>query len=48
MTMMSRRAACAAVLGAATLANAVANALGARVYELPLTPERVLRATETR
>ena len=32
------------MLGAATLANAVADAIGARVYELPLTPERVLRA----
>lgn len=32
------------MLGAATLANAVADALGARVYELPLTPERILRA----
>ncbi len=32
------------MLGAAALGNAVANARGARVYELPLTPERVLRA----
>lgn len=32
------------MLGAAALANAVADALGARVYELPITPERVLRA----
>jgi CO/xanthine dehydrogenase Mo-binding subunit len=28
------------------VANAVANAIGARVYELPLTPERVLEAVD--
>jgi CO/xanthine dehydrogenase Mo-binding subunit len=28
----------------AAVANAVADATGARVYELPLTPERVARA----
>ena len=29
---------------AGTVANAVANAIGARVFEIPITPERVLRA----
>ena len=31
---------------AAAVANAVADAVGARVYELPLTPERVLEAID--
>ncbi|MDR3573173.1 MAG: xanthine dehydrogenase family protein molybdopterin-binding subunit [Anaerolineaceae bacterium] len=31
---------------APAVANAVANAIGARVYELPLTPERVLEAVD--
>jgi CO/xanthine dehydrogenase Mo-binding subunit len=31
---------------AATIANAVANACGARVHSLPITPERVLQALE--
>ena len=35
------------MLGAAVLANAVADALGERVYELPLTAARVLRAITT-
>jgi CO/xanthine dehydrogenase Mo-binding subunit len=26
------------------IANAVANAIGVRIYDLPITPERVLRA----
>ena len=29
---------------AGTIANAVANAIGARIYEIPITPERVLKA----
>jgi xanthine dehydrogenase YagR molybdenum-binding subunit len=29
---------------AAAIANAVANALGVRIYELPITRERVLKA----
>jgi nicotinate dehydrogenase subunit B len=29
---------------AATIANAVADAIGARLHDLPLTPERVKRA----
>jgi xanthine dehydrogenase YagR molybdenum-binding subunit len=29
---------------AAAIANAVYNAIGARIYEIPITPERVLRA----
>lgn len=33
---------------APAIANAVANAIGARVYELPLTPERVLEAIDKR
>jgi CO/xanthine dehydrogenase Mo-binding subunit len=33
---------------APAIANAVARATGARVYELPLTPERVWRALEKR
>lgn len=33
---------------APAIANAVANAIGARVYQLPLTPERVLAAIERR
>ncbi len=32
---------------APAIANAVANAIGARVYELPLTPERVLGAIDS-
>jgi CO/xanthine dehydrogenase Mo-binding subunit len=32
----------------AAIANAVANALGFRIYELPLTPERVKMAWEAR
>ncbi len=32
------------ILGA--LANAIADAIGARVYELPITPERVLKAIQ--
>lgn len=32
------------VAGAAAVGNAVAEAIGARVYEAPITPERVLRA----
>jgi CO/xanthine dehydrogenase Mo-binding subunit len=32
------------IAGPAVIANAVADALGARVYEIPITPERVLRA----
>ena len=32
------------VAGPAAVANAVADAIGARVYEVPITPERVLRA----
>ena len=31
---------------AAAVANAVADAIGTRIYELPLTPERVLRAID--
>ena len=30
--------------GCAAIANAVANALGQRIYDLPLTPERVKTA----
>jgi CO/xanthine dehydrogenase Mo-binding subunit len=30
----------------AAVANAVADAIGARIYELPLTPERVLAAVD--
>jgi CO/xanthine dehydrogenase Mo-binding subunit len=26
------------------IANAVANAIGVRIYDLPITPERVLKA----
>jgi 4-hydroxybenzoyl-CoA reductase subunit alpha len=33
------------VLGA--IANAVADAIGARVFELPITPQRVLEAIQT-
>ncbi|MCF6171265.1 MAG: molybdopterin-dependent oxidoreductase [Bacteroidales bacterium] len=33
------------ILGA--LANAIADAIGARVYELPITPERVLKAIQS-
>jgi CO/xanthine dehydrogenase Mo-binding subunit len=29
------------------VANAIANAIGVRIRELPLTPERVLRALQT-
>ncbi len=32
---------------AAAIANAVADALGVRIYELPLTPDRVLNALES-
>ena len=32
------------VLGA--IANAVADAIGARIYDLPITPEKVLKAIE--
>ncbi len=32
------------VPGAAALANAIADAVGARLYEVPATPERLLRA----
>ena len=32
------------VAGAATVANAVTDAVGARLYMVPVTPERVLRA----
>jgi CO/xanthine dehydrogenase Mo-binding subunit len=32
------------VAGAAAVGNAVAEAIGARVHEAPITPERVLRA----
>jgi len=32
------------VAGAATVASAVADAVGARLTEVPITPERVLRA----
>jgi CO/xanthine dehydrogenase Mo-binding subunit len=32
------------VAGAAAVANAVADATGARLTEIPITPERVLRA----
>lgn len=32
------------VAGAAAVANAIADAVGARVYQVPATPERVLRA----
>ena len=35
------------VAGMAAIANAVADAVGARVYEVPVTPERVLRALES-
>ena len=35
------------VAGAAAVGNAVAAAIGARVYEAPITPERVLRALGT-
>jgi CO/xanthine dehydrogenase Mo-binding subunit len=31
---------------APAVSNAVANAIGARVFELPLTPERVLQALD--
>ena len=31
---------------AAAIANAVADAIGVRIYSLPLTPEKVLRAME--
>ena len=30
--------------GGAAIANAVADAIGVRVHEMPITPERVLRA----
>jgi xanthine dehydrogenase YagR molybdenum-binding subunit len=33
---------------AAAIANAVAHALGVRIYELPLTPDRVLGALSAR
>ena len=33
---------------AAAVANAVAHALGVRIYELPLSPDRVLDALEAR
>ena len=32
------------VAGPAAVANAVADAIGTRVHEVPITPERVLRA----
>jgi len=32
------------VPGAAALANAIADAIGVRVYEIPMTPERIVRA----
>jgi CO/xanthine dehydrogenase Mo-binding subunit len=33
---------------AAAVANAVAHALGVRIYELPLSPDRVLETLEAR
>ena len=33
---------------AAAIANAVAHALGVRIYELPLSPDRVLETLEAR
>jgi CO/xanthine dehydrogenase Mo-binding subunit len=32
------------VPGAAAIANAIADAIGVRVYEIPMTPEKVVRA----
>ena len=37
-----------AIPGIGAIANAVANAIGARVYELPITPDKVLMAIEKR
>lgn len=35
-----------AIPGVGAIANAVANAIGARIYELPITPDKVLMAIE--
>ena len=35
-----------AIPGIGAIANAVANAIGARLYELPITPDKVLMAIE--
>jgi len=32
------------VPGAAAIANAIADAIGVRVYEIPMTPEKVMQA----
>jgi xanthine dehydrogenase YagR molybdenum-binding subunit len=37
-----------AIPGQGAIANAVANAIGARIYELPITPDKVLMALENR
>jgi len=34
------------VPGAAALANAIADSIGVRVYEIPMTPERIVRAVQ--
>lgn len=37
-----------AIPGVGAIANAIANAIGARLYELPITPDKVLMAIEKR
>lgn len=37
-----------AIPGVGAIANAVSNAIGTRLYELPITPDKVLMAIETR